>query len=275
MISVLILTLNEERALPDCLASVAWADDLVVFDSFSTDRTVAIAQAAGARVVQRTFDNYANQRNASLKEIAFKHPWVLVLDADERVPQALRDELLATVASAPPEIALYRLRRHDLFFGRWLRGSSGYPTWFPRLLRPDQVWVEREINEEVHTHGGVGMLHGHLVHYPFSKGLAHWLERHNRYSSLEAAALLAETRRPMKLLGCFTRDPVVRRRWLKQLAFRLPGRPLLAFAYLYVWRAGFLDGLPGFHYCVLRMIYEHLIDLKVKEAKRQAQGLPV
>ena len=275
MLSVLILTLNEEINLPACLESVKWSDDVVVFDSFSTDRTVEIAEAAGARVVQRKFDNYSNQRNASLKDVTFRHPWVFVLDADERIPPELHDELVRTAAEAPPEMTLYRLRRKDLFMGRWLRRSSGYPTWLPRLVRVGQVWVEREINEEFHTDGKIGSLQEHMLHYPFNKGLSYWWERHNRYSSMEALALIRETRDPMHWAGLFSRDPVVRRKQLKQLAYRIPLRPLVVFAYLYFLRFGFLDGVPGFHYSLLRAVYEYMIDVKVRKHRRREKGLPV
>ncbi|MGH7967350.1 MAG: glycosyltransferase family 2 protein, partial [Limisphaerales bacterium] len=100
MISVLVLTLNEEKALPACLDSVNWCDDVVVFDSFSTDATMAIAQARGARVIRRRFDGYASQRNAAL-QIRFKEPWVLMLDADERVTGELREEMQLVVRNAP------------------------------------------------------------------------------------------------------------------------------------------------------------------------------
>ena len=274
-ISFLILTRNEEQNLPDCLASVKWSDDAVVFDSCSDDRTVAIAKAIGARVFQRPFDNYASQRNHALQDVIFAHPWVYLMDADERIPEDLRDEMLAAVRDAPEEVTVFRLRRKDMFMGRWLRRSSGYPTWASRLVRVGQVWVEREINEELHTRGRVANLQGHFIHYPFNKGIAFWLERHNRYSSMEAEALVAETRTPLRWCGIFSRDPVVRRKHLKQFAYRLPCRPALVFGYLFFVRMGFLDGIPGWHYCRLRMMYEYMIDLKVQELRRRDGELPV
>jgi len=274
-VSVLILTLNEEVNLDACLASVAWSDDIVVFDSFSSDRTVAIANAAGARVFQRTFDNYASQRNHALRDVTFRNAWVYMMDADERIPDELRVEILAAAASAPADVTVFRLRRKDLLFGRWLRRSSGYPTWAARLFRKDRVWMEREINEELHTDGKTSNLAGHFIHLPFNTGLAHWFHRHNRYSSMEAVSLLQEIREPLKWHNLVTRDPAVRRKHLKQLAYRLPGRPLLVFTYLYIVRLGLLDGIPGLHYCLLRMIYEYMIDLKVKELRRRQKGWPV
>src|SRR5882724_13516298 len=116
MISILILTRNEAADLPACLASVAWSDDIHVFDSCSTDRTVEIASQAGARVTVRPFDGYASQRNAALQGLSFKHPWVLSLDADERLPDAARVEILDFIRSAPPAVVAARLRRRDFLF---------------------------------------------------------------------------------------------------------------------------------------------------------------
>lgn len=128
-ISVLILTLNEENILPACLASVAWSDDVVVLDSFSADRTVEIAKAAGARVYQRTYDNEHTQHTYGLKEIPFKYPWVYIPDADEITPPDLRDEMLAAVADPDRPEAGFRVRFKVIFMGQWLKHSSLYPTW--------------------------------------------------------------------------------------------------------------------------------------------------
>ena len=146
-ISVLILTLNEEINLPGCLESVAWSDDIVVFDSYSSDRTVEIAKAAGARVFQRKFDNYAAQRNAALTEVEYKNPWVLMVDADERWPRAIYDEIRAAIGNVE-NVSLYHFRRKDMFCGRWLKRSTRYPTCFGRLVKLGYVTVEREIKEE-------------------------------------------------------------------------------------------------------------------------------
>lgn len=264
-VSILILTLNEEVNLPDCLQSVKGADDIVVIDSFSEDRTVELARAAGARVIQRAFDHYAAQRNAGLDKVQFKHPWVLMLDADERVTPELWGEVEKAAAAAGPNVCLFHMRRKDYWFGRWLRRSSGYPTWFGRLIRVGRVTVQREINEQYVTDGESRFLDEHLLHYPFNKGLAYWLERHNRYSSMEAVAQAEERRQKVVVSGLWSRNPVIRRQTIKQLAYRLPGRPILTFGYLYVARGGFLDGRAGLRYCILRAMYEYMIDLKAAE----------
>src|SRR5688572_16159981 len=121
-ISVCILTLDEGHNLPGALNSVqSICDDVVVFDSFSSDRTCSIARDAGARVFQRRFDDYARQRRAALHEVTYKHSWVLMLDADERVETDLWEEMIGKVRRAPPETTLFRLRRRDYLWGTWIQ----------------------------------------------------------------------------------------------------------------------------------------------------------
>jgi glycosyltransferase involved in cell wall biosynthesis len=275
-LSVLILTHNEEVNIEGCLDSIAWCDDVVVLDSFSSDRTVEIASERGARVVQRVFDDYASQRNHGLRGITYRHPWVLMLDADERVPIELRAELEAAANSSDNSLAMLSMRRKDHLFGRWIRRSSGYPTWFGRLVRVGRVWVERPINEEYHTEGRRAMLTQHLHHFPFNKGLSAWLQKHDRYSSMEAEMRCrANMAQRVSLRKLFSGDPVMRRREIKTLVYRLPGRPLLMFFGLYVVRGGFLDGRAGLMFSLLRAWYEFMIDCKCAELRRRRDGLPV
>ncbi|HEY4444901.1 MAG TPA: glycosyltransferase family 2 protein [Steroidobacteraceae bacterium] len=274
-ISVLILTLNEEINLAECIDSCAWSDDIVVFDSFSTDRTREIAAAKAVRFVQREFDNYAAQRNAALTQVPYKHPWVLMVDADERTPMDLVQEMTAAVATADSDIALFRMRRKDYFLGRWLRRSSGYPSWFGRLVRLGRVRVEREVNEEYIADGRIAHLEAHLHHYPFNKGVAYWYERHNRYSDIEALAKVDAYSSPLALAALLSGDPIDRRRALKQLVYRLPMRPTIWFLYLYLFRMGFLDGAAGLAFSRMRASYETMIDIKVLDLERRRRGEPV
>ena len=273
-ISVLILTLNEELNLPRCLASVSWSDDIVVFDSFSSDRTVEIAKAHGARVLQRRFDNERDHRTASL-QLPFKYPWVFNPDADEVAASALRDEMLAKTAPGGDTHVAYRVRIRNMFMGRWLRHASLYPTWVVRLFRPEALSFERSANLRYVVGGSEGLLRNDLLHFSFNKGLEAWFEKHNRYSSAEAGETLralSESRVP--LADLFTTDPVRRRRALKELSFRLPCRPTLRFLYMYLFRLGFLDGVAGFHYSRLLSTYEYMISLKVREIRRRHRNLP-
>jgi len=272
-VSILILTLNEEINLPACIDSCAWSDDIVVFDSMSKDRTLQVAQEKGARVVQRHFDNYAAQRNAALTTVDYKHPWVLMVDADERVTPELACEMAEAVGGASADVAMFRMRRKDYFLGKWLRRSSGYPTWFGRLVRLGRIRVEREVNEEYIADGGVQYLDAHLHHYPFNNGIAYWFERHNRYSTMEAAAKVNIRDEPIAMAALVGGDPIDRRRALKQMLYRMPLRPMIIFLYLYIVRLGILDGRAGFHFSRMRAAYEMLIDLKVIEARRRQHDL--
>ena len=271
-VSVLILTRNEAPILGRCLASVGWSDDIVVFDSFSTDRTLAIAQAAGARVVQRSFDNYGAQREAARRWGGYKHPWVFALDADEQPDAELALEIKA-IASAENTAGpnAYRMRRKDHFRGRWLPHSTLYPSWFIRLYRPGQIQYEaRAVHEYPVVHGRLGELNGHLVHDSFSKGDGAWWEKHKRYAVLEARenvkSLTSGTVDWKRLIAC---DPVVRRRALKELSVRLPCRPMLRFIYMYGMRGGFLEGMAGFEYCRLLARYEQMIVSRTKKIRRR------
>jgi glycosyltransferase involved in cell wall biosynthesis len=266
-LSVLILTYNEEVNIEECLESVACSDDIWVLDSHSSDRTCEIAQAKGAQVEKRVFDNYAAQRNFALS-LPLKYDWVLMLDADELATPEVIAEIQEIIHTDTNPVTLYRMRRKDMFMDRWLKRSSGYPTWFARLFRKGRVQVEREINEEYTTDGKVGLLTSHLIHYPFNKGTAYWIERHNKYSTMEAKRLLSEMESSIPWGLLFDKDPALRRKAFKQIAYRLPCRPFLAFTYLYFLKLGFLDGIPGFHYSRMRAMYEYMIELKMKELRR-------
>ena len=274
-VSVLILTLNEEINIGECIDSCRWSDDLVVFDSCSSDRTREIALSKGARVFQRPFDNYAAQRNAALSTVTYAHPWVLMVDADERVPADLAAEIADSVRRVNDRVVMFRMRRKDFFLGKWLKRSSGYPTWFGRLVLLGRVRVQREFNEEYIADGDVVHLKAHLHHLPLNKGVDHWYERHNRYSRMEATLTMNMRSAPISLSNLFGADPIERRRSLRQVAYRMPMRPLLVFLYLYIVRLGILDGRAGFYFSRMRAAYEMMIDLKIIELERRKRGLPI
>jgi glycosyltransferase involved in cell wall biosynthesis len=268
MFSVLILTKNEEIALPGCLASVSYSDDIHVYDSFSTDRTVEIAKVAGAHVTQRRFDNWAAHQNHGLQTISFKHPWVFYLDADERMTQEL-EESIKTAIKDPALCVAFRLRRRDFFLGCWLKHVQATP-FYMRLFRPDKMRYERLVNPVSIADGQVATIDGYLDHFPFSKGISAWMERHNSYSTLEASQISlnrtnGESFSVRKAL--FAEDFNVRRFHQKELFFRLPARPIVKFLLLYFMKCGFLDGYSGLVYAILQTIYEYLIILKVREMR--------
>lgn len=272
-VSVLILTYNESVNIADCLRSVSWCDDVVVLDSLSTDRTVEIALTQGARVVQRRFDDYASQRNYGLSEVTYRHPWVFMLDADERVPADLREEILQTIGHAPANASLLRMRRRDHLYGKWIRRSSGYPTWFGRVARIGRVRAERAYNEEIKTADRVLQLRHHLNHYPFNKGFHDWIIKHDRYSTMEAALRHRNDADPWRWYDLFNSDSVRRRGALKGLVYALPLRPAIVFTGLYVVRGGVFEGRAGLTFCLLRAWYEFMIDCKRRELERNARGL--
>lgn len=276
-VSALILTLNEEINIAACLESLSWCDDIVVLDSLSGDRTEAIARERGARVVTRAFDNWAAHQNWAVANITFRHPWVLYLDADERCTPELREEVLLKAVPEAPQAA-FRLRRKDFFMGRWLKHAQLYPTWLVRVFRPSRIRYERLVNPVAVVDGPTGELEAHILHYPFSHGVSHWIARHNRYSDMEAVEALklhdagAPTLRTSVL---WSADPNERRRAAKDIFFRLPGRPIIKFLYYYAWRRGFLDGRAGLTYATLQAIYEYMIACKSVELNRRRRGLPV
>jgi glycosyltransferase involved in cell wall biosynthesis len=273
-ISVLILTKNEEMDLPRCIESVIeWCDDIHVYDSHSTDRTVEIARRLGAEVTSRTFDNWAQHQNWGLANIAFKHKWVLYLDADERVTAELAKALSAAVA-APGDHVAFEVQRRDFYRDRWLKHVQASP-YYVRLFQPAYVRYERLVNPITIVNGNTGRLPGYLDHQPFSKGLSHWIARHNSYSSLEADQFISNAAGAEKFeltKALFASSFQVRRYHQKGLFYKLPFRPLFKFFLLYVVRKGFLDGRPGLSYALLQSIYEYLIVLKTAERLEFSNG---
>ena len=272
-ISILIPTLNEEVNLRECIASVSWSDDIVVYDSLSTDKTREIAQAMGARVFEKAFeDNESEHRNHALHTIPFKHRWILYLDADERCTPELRDEILAIAANPNLEPVAYYVRFKNFFMGRWVKHAMP-PVWIPRFYQPQKFRYHRRINFTWSADGGFGYLQNMIDHYTFNKGLSWWLEKHNKYSSLEALEGLAVLEKGgvhwPALLG---RDPVARRRNWKRLSYYVPARGLVKFFYIYILNRGFMDGYPGLVYCAIHSFWEHMTALKMKELRWHKQS---
>ena len=263
-ISILVLTKNEQNDLPGCLESVAWSDDVHVLDSQSTDNTIQLAKDAGAKVTLRKFDDYASQRNFGLK-FPFKHAWVLTVDADERIPAKLAAEMAKFIDQASSTTSAARMRRRDIWWGKWLKHAQMSP-FYVRLFRVGHVRYERQVNEVLVVDGDIHELVQHFDHYPFSKGLGHWIDRHNLYSRMEAEEIArGATFKPSWRIALLGNDFHERRRHQKAIFYRLPARPLLKFAYMMIIRRAFLDGWPGVRYAVLQAFYEYMIVLKVHE----------
>ena len=219
-LSVALVTQNAAAQLPDCLASVAFADDVVVIDSGSSDGTAEVAARYGARVVTKEWLGFGRQKQFAVEQAA--HDWVLCLDADERVSPELAASLV--LALNAPEAPVYRMARRNRFLGRWLRHGEGYPDWSARLFdRRRARWSDDVVHEKV-VGNPVGTLSGDLLHES-AEDLGRYLEKQNRYTSLAAG----ELHRQGRSAG------------LADIAVS----PLARFVKFYLLRLGFLDGLPG------------------------------
>jgi glycosyltransferase involved in cell wall biosynthesis len=274
-VSVLIPTLNEEANLPACLASVQFADEVFVLDSFSTDRTLEVARAHGACVVQHAFESYSRQKNWALDKLPFRHPWVLIVDADERVTPELRAEI-EIVLTAEAACDGYYLNRRFIFLGTWIRHAGWYPSWNLRLFRHALGrYDDREVHEHVVLNGRVGYLRHDLLHDDV-RGLEAFVARHNRYSSLEARARykaeVGAADRARLPLSVFA-SPVQRKRFLRERVWPgMPAKPLALFFYMYVVRRGFLDGRAGLALCVFHAFQEFMVGLKLGELRATLAG---
>lgn len=221
-VSVTIVTLNEADHIGDAIASVAFADEVIVVDAHSTDDTVAIARAAGARVEVRDWPGWVDQKNYAASLAA--NDWILSIDADERVTPALAEEVARTVAA--PSHRGYRVPRVNFHLGRWIRTTDFYPDYQTRLYdRRAARWTGRRVHESVQVDGGAGQLAAELQHYSYDN-LADHLDRMNRYSTLSAQQMYEAGRRASLV------DLIV--------------HPPAAFLRNYVLRRGVMDGAVGF-----------------------------
>ncbi len=273
-VSVLIPVKNEEREISDCIRSVQWADEIVVVDSGSTDRTQALAEAAGARVQQFTFAlGGPKKKNWALDSVDFRHEWILILDADERITPELAAEIQACLAS-PQTHSGYFINRRFYFMNRWIKHAGYFTSWNMRLFKRNAARYEKlntmdtssgdnEVHEHVILQGSSGRLQAPMDHFAF-RSIEQFVVKHNRYSNWEAAVGVEATR---KLAGDSSIDQQLnRRRKLKRLARKFPFPHWARFFYHYVLRKGFLDGLEGYIFCHLLGEYEFLIWAKGMEA---------
>ena len=275
-VSVLIPIRNEEANLPRCLASVAWADEVFVVDSQSTDASVALATAAGAEVVQFHFNGtWPKKKNWALAHLPFRHEWVLILDADEVMPATAAAEIGALLAAGGAGCTGYWINRRFMFMGGWLRHAY-YPNWNLRLFRHrlgryEQLVTgatqsgDNEVHEHINVAGQTGRLRGEMDHYAFPS-IDVFVEKHNRYSNWEARLDFESG-----LAGGgpqLQSSAVSLRRRLKRWSRRLPFRPTLRFLYGYILQGGFLDGVQGYYFARLHGVYEFMSVAKAAELRR-------
>jgi glycosyltransferase involved in cell wall biosynthesis len=274
-VAAIVLAFNEERNLSDCLASLAgWVEELFVVDSGSTDRTVEIARAFGARVVEHPFEHYGAQRNWALETLPVTSPWVLNVDSDERITPELRDSIVAAVGQPGQDATGFMMSRRTMFMGRWIRHGGHYPAWHLRLFRTGRGRCEdRLYDQHFYCDGVTRKLHGDLID-TLTPDIATFSVRHVRWAHLEAeeqeAKAVVGGRVQGRLVGG---DAITTRRWLRERYARLPlfVRPVLYFTYRYFFRAGFLDGREGLIFHFLQGFwYRFLVDAVLFERSRSS-----
>jgi glycosyltransferase involved in cell wall biosynthesis len=247
-ISVIILTYNEELNIIQCLENIAeWANEIIVLDSNSNDKTTEIAESFGSKVFYRSFDNYANQRNYALNDIPISNNWILFLDADEWLTEELKSEIKIKILNTSYDGFL--IRRRLYFLGKWIKHGGYYPCWNLRLFRNGIARVDREINEHVEVNGKIGKLKNDMVDEN-NKGLVFWLNKHIGYAQMEARQFSNSNNLSVSLFG----NAIHRKNWIRKNIWNKVSvpfiRPFIFFFYSYVLRLGFLDGKKGllFHF---------------------------
>lgn len=274
MLSLIVLTYNEEVNLGQCLKSMTGlARDIFVVDSFSTDSTMEVAEKYGATLMQRAFVNQAEQFNWALDNLPLQTEWIIRLDADEYVTGELKAELQDTLPSLPQEVTGLYLKRRFIFMDRWIRHGGYYPTWLLRVFRRGQARSEpRWMDEHLVLQAGQARKLTYDIVDHNHKGLMYWSERQLHYAPRELKALLQSGSHTHHNLEARLLGPQAsRKRWLKNRLYdRAPlfVRPCLYFIYRYVLRLGFLDGIPGLIFHFLQACwFRFLVDALVYEEK--------
>ncbi len=274
-IDIVIPTLNEAEHIAQTVANARTLGEVFVLDSISTDGTQELARAAGATVVERAFTNYADQKNWALDNLPLRGDWVFILDADERITPDLRNNIRAKLARNT-RVKGYYINRVVIFMGKTIRHGGLYPSWNLRLFQRGMArYEERSVHEHMVCNGPTDYMRGEMLHIR-RESLSRFLDKHIRYADLESDEWLkwhlGESR--MEAPGSLFKDVLAARQWIRRNVWpRLPGRPLWRFVYMYFFRFGFMDGLPGLHLARLMASYEYMIGLLYKE-KLQRQSQP-
>jgi glycosyltransferase involved in cell wall biosynthesis len=266
-VTAIILTLDEERNIRQCLECLRWAEDVAIVDSRSSDGTLRISREArpDVRIFTHPFKDFGDQRNWALDNTSPRHEWILFVDADEFCADDIADEIKAFIDRPGDAVGAFVAGR-NYFLGRWLKHCTMFPSYQLRLLKLGHVRYQKE------GHGQREVCQGKLIyfrngwrHEAVSKGLHQWIARHNDYSTEELSLVHRLRQEPLRLREILSQDPIIRRRAAKRLSVRVPARPAWDFAYRYFIRLGFLDGYPGLIYCLLRLAHYIHIEAKLAE----------
>jgi glycosyltransferase involved in cell wall biosynthesis len=275
-VSVILPVRNEAHNLPRCLASLTAVGEVYVVDSGSTDDTAAIAESHGAKVVQFHYaGGWPKKRQWAMDTLPLAYDWILLLDADEVLTPELADEIRRAIQD--PRMAGYYVALEMHFLGRRLRHSGasfwklslfrkGMGRYECRLENQDSSMADMEVHEHVVVTGPARMLKNPLVHHNV-ESLSRYIQKHNEYSNWEARVWIAGGRGGDELQPSFWGTQAQRRRWLRRYFLMIPGSPVLFFLYKYLFRLGFLDGIPGLIYCAFQGIQFFHIKAKVYEMR--------
>lgn len=275
-IEVLIPTFNEAEHIVEAVANARQLGPVFVLDSLSSDGTQELARQAGATVVEHAFEGYARQKNWAMDHLPFQGQWLFILDADERITPALRDEVLAVAANdAEPQAAAdgYFVNRLMIFMGREIRHGGLYPSWNLRFFRRGKArYEDRSVHEHMICDGATAYLR-HLMLHIRRESITQYIAKHIRYADLESDEWIkrrlgqSQGAHPYQLFSSM----LGHRQWLRRTVWpRLPWRPLWRFLYMYVVRLGFLDGRAGWSMAMLMASYEYMISLLYDEKLARA-----
>lgn len=261
-VNILIPTFNEADHIAEAVANARELGQVYIVDSFSTDGTQDIARAAGAVVVEHPFENFSQQKNWALDNLSYTAPWIFILDADERITPALRQEILLRLKSTRHDG--FYVNRLLIFMGQAVRHGGLYPSWNLRLFRRGMArYEDRSVHEHMICHGSTGSLRSEMLHIR-RESITFYLDKHIRYADMESDEWVKR-----KLGHGGGADPsqlfqntLRYRQWLRRDVWpRIPGRPILRFLYMYVIQRGFLDGAAGWQLAHLMTSYEYMISL--------------
>ncbi len=249
-ITAIIPTYNEEHNIEEAINSVQWADEILVVDSFSTDNTIALAKELGARVIQREYEHSASQKNWAIPQAT--HEWIFLLDADERVDEALQQEIQTILKKEKIEEVAFWIKRRNFFMGTEIKYSGWQGDKVIRLFKRDECkYEDKSVHAEIICNGKVGMLQNKLIHYTF-KDIFHYLEKWDRYTTMSAKDRAKRGERPN--------------------IYHFLVKPAFRFFQDYFLKLGILDGLTGYILCTLSSMSVFMRYLKVRQFNQDKNG---